>query len=238
MKAKNIKKVLFGIMATDGSVDKTSQRFGFYSKEKDYAEYVFNTMSGLTHTKLAMKEVVHKKYNSKGYRIWSTRSKYLTNLRKIFYPYNDRKCLTDYVVKRLDEEALAHVWMCDGYLERAKNRKEGRVQNIGWFCLEAFPKEELVLFQERLAYYGISSSLVKKPWGFGYRVRIGGENLQKFISIVFPYILDCFKYKTALFYKQKSTALELPSAEHFIFEYNEVDDIVRHFEKSKITQNG
>lgn len=101
--------------------------------------------------------------------------------------------------------------------------------------MESFPKEELELLQERLRHFNVESTLVKKPWGFGYRIRIGGENLQRFISLVYPYILDCFLYKTVLFYKRKDTALVLSSAEHFIKEYNEVEDIVRYFSKEERT---
>ena len=236
MEAKRLKKILFGVLLSDGSLDKNTKRFDLYSKEEEYARYIQTTLSHLTHTTFSLKEKVDTMFNVKGYRVWSTKSKYLSNLYGIFYPNNGRKVLTKYIVNRLDAESLAHIWMCDGYLEHSKNRKKGKVQNIGWFCLESFPEEELKILQKHLLdKYSIDSSLVKKPWGFGYRVRIGGENLQRFISLIYPYVLDCFKYKTVLFYKQKSTALELPSAEHFVREYNEVDDIVRYSLKGEKT---
>lgn len=228
MEAKKIKKILFGLLVSDASLDKAHQRFDFYSSHKEYADYVQSTLSQLTHSKFSQKEKIDNRYNTVGYRVWSTKSKYLSKMYDIIYPQKGRKVLTKYVVDRLDEQSLAHIWMCDGYLEHSKNRKLNKVQNIGWFCLEAFPKEELELFQKRLMSFGITSSLVKKPWGFGYRVRVGGENLQKFISLIYPFILDCFKYKTSLFYKRKDTALMLPSAEHYVHTYDIVDDIVRH----------
>lgn len=230
MKASKIKKILLGIILSDGSINgknRPTKRFALYSKDKEYAEYVFNVLSNLTHTTPVLRERRKGKYV--GYEVYTNSTRYWQTAYERFYPNNGRKALTHYSVDRLDEEALAHIWMCDGYLEHSKNRKLGKVQNIGWFCLEAFPKEELEVLQKHLQdRFNVGSSLVKKPWGFGYRIRIGGENLQRFISLVYPYILDCFKYKTVLFYKQKSTALDLPSAEHFIVEYSEVDDIVRH----------
>lgn len=230
MKASQIKKIVYGTIISDGSINgknRPTKRFSLYSKNKEHAEYIFGVLSQLTHTTPKLRE--RRRGDYLGYEVYTNSTKYWQTAYEKFYPNNGRKALTKYVVDRLDAEALAHVWMCDGYLEHAKNRKLNKVQNIGWLCLEAFPKEELEILQDRLKRaYGISSSLVKKPWGFGYRVRIGGENLQKFISLVYGYILDCFKYKTVLFYKKKSTALDLPSAEHFIVEYSEVDDIVRH----------
>lgn len=228
MEAKRIKKIMFGVLVSDGSLDKNTKRFDLYSKQPEYANYILNVMSNLTHTRFSSKEVFDKRFGVTGFRVWSTKSKYLAKMYGIFYPDNGRKKMTPYIVNRLDEESFAHIWMCDGYLEHAKNRKTNKVQNIGWFCLESFPKEELELICKRLMEYGVDSSLVKKPWGYGYRIRIGGENLQRFISMVYPFILGCFKYKAILFYKRKETALQLPSAEHFIAEYNEVDDIVRY----------
>lgn len=228
MKASEIKKVLFGVLVSDGSLSTKTQRFDLYSKQPEYVEYLYKLFSSLTHSEFSTKQVYDKRFDVYGYRLWSKRSRYLAKMFDIFYP-NGRKQLSQYIVDRLDEQALAHVWMCDGYLEHSKNRKTGKVQNIGWLCLEGFPKEELELLTRRLENaYGISSSLVAKPWGFGFRIRMGGENLQRFISLVYPHILPCFQYKTILFYKRKDTALKLPSAEHFIVEYNEVDDIVRY----------
>lgn len=228
MEAKRIKKIMYGILLSDGSLDKNTKRFNLYSKQEEYAKYVQSVMNELTHTNFSMKEKYDKRFNTTGYRVWSNKSKYLSKAYDKFYPNNGRKVLSKYIANRLDAEALAHIWMCDGYLEHAKNRKLNKVQNIGWFCLESFPKEELEILQKRLEYFGIKSSLCKKPWGFGYRIRIGGENLQRFISLIYPFMLNCFRYKTVLFYKRKETALKLPSAEHFIREYDEVDDIVRH----------
>ncbi len=235
MKASRIKKIMFGVLLSDGSLDRNHHRFDLYSKQEDYAKYIQEVFSNLTHTRFSLKETFDKRFGVTGYRVWSTKSAYLHSVYKIFYPNNGRKVLSRYICDRLDAEAFAHIWMCDGYLEHSKNRVKDKVQNIGWLCLESFPKEELRLLQNQLETFGVSTSLVSKPWGFGYRIRIGGENLQRFISMVYPFILPCFKYKTVLFYKQKGTALELPSAEHFIVEYSGVDDIVRYSKKLEKT---
>lgn len=228
MEAKRIKKILFGLLVSDASLDKNHQRLDLYTKHQEYADYTLGVLRNLTHTKFSSKEVFDKRFGVTGYRVWSTKSKYLLKAYNIFYPQGGRKRLSGYVVDRLDEESFAHIWMCDGYLEHSKNRKLNKVQNIGWFCLEAYPKEELQLLQKRLLEFGVQTSLVQKPWGFGYRLRVGGTDLQRFISLVYPYILDCFKYKTTLFYKRKETALMLPSAEHYVQTYDVVDDIVRY----------
>ena len=223
LKASQIKKIISGIILTDGHVDTKNCRFEFYTKSEQLCDDVTGVLQNITGMH------VNYKYDLKnnGHRIWTRKHAYWDNLRHQFY--SNRKYLSKYNVSRLDHISFAYMWMCDGYLEHAKNRKTNKIQNIGWFCLEAFPKEELEIFQARLLEFGVGSSLVKKPWGFGYRIRIGGDNLQKFISLIYDYILDDFKYKTVLFYKsEKNMNMNLSSAEHIFKIYKDVDDIVRH----------
>lgn len=229
LKAYEIKKIVLGIVLSDGSIDKRG-RFDFYSKREEYAKFVFEVLTNITGMHVNY-HVVHDKRGYTGYRVSTRQHVYWSKMRD--YVYKGRKTLNPYSVSRIDAKCLAQIWMCDGYLEHAKNRKIGKVQNIGWFCYEAFPEEELNLLIEHLySTWGIKSSLVKKPWGFGYRVRVGGESLQKLISVIYPYILPCFSYKTPLFYKSKESAnMSLPSAEQYIFEYKCIEDIVRHSQK-------
>ncbi len=225
--AKEIKKTLIGILISDGCIDVARQRFDFYSKEEDYAKYVYGVLSQITGLNVKF-YVKHDKRGYTGFRVFTGKHAYMKNLSDVFY--KGRKELNTYIVSRIDELSLAHIWMCDGYLEHSKNRKANKVQNIGWFCLESFPKEELELLQQHLyKAWGIKTSLIVKPWGFGYRIRVGGKDLQKLVSVIYPHILDCFKYKTSLFYKTKEAVdMSLPSAEQYIHEYECIEDIVRY----------
>lgn len=225
--AKEIKKIMLGITLADGHIDIPNSRYDFYTKHEEYAKYVYNVLMQISgmEAKLAVK---HDKRGYTGYRVTTRKHAYLATLGS--YIYNGRKELNTYTVDRLDAEALAHIWMCDGYLAHAKNRKTNKIQNIGWFCLEAFPKEELELLQKHLLNnFDIATSFVAKPWGFGYRLRLGGIDLQKFLSLVYEYILPVFLYKTELFYRTELYAdMSLPNAGHIIKLYNDVEDIVRH----------
>lgn len=232
--ASEIKKILIGVVISDGYIDTVNQRFDFYSVEESYAKYIYEVISQISGMGVTFK-VKHDKRGYTGYRVFTKKHAYWKNMSD--YLYAGRKELNQYSVSRIDEQCMAHIWMCDGYLEHSKNRRIDKVQNIGWFCLESFPKEELELLQNHmLTKFGITSSLVKKPWGFGYRLRIGGASLQKFVSMVYPFILDCFRYKTSLFYKQKGFCdMTLPSAEQYIIEYKCIEDIVRYSKKLERT---
>lgn len=225
--AKEIKKILIGITISDGCIDVANQRFDFYTKHEDYAKYVTEVLSQITGMEVRFK-VKHDKRGYTGYRVWTAKHAYWNTMSD--YIYNGRKELNTYTVSRLDAEALAHVWMCDGYLEHRKNRTANKIQNIGWVCFEAFPVKELELLSQHLFdSFGINSSLIAVKWGFGYRLRLGGFDLQKFLSLVYPYILPVFLYKTELFFKsEKYVDRSLSNAERIIKVYSNVEDIVRH----------
>jgi len=223
--ASQIKKVVYGVCLSDGHIEPRG-RLSLYSKHEEYVRHVGGVLEQISGAVVKFR-VINDKRGYVGYNIDTHVHPYFKNIRgKI---YNVRKELTPYTVSRIDEVALAHMYMCDGYTEHAKNRKTNKIQNIGWFCLEAFPDYELELLQKHLLEtWGVGSSLVKKPWGFGYRIRVGGENLQKLISTIYPHTIDCFKYKTVLFYKGKEYVLDLPNAEQYTKFYSCVEDIVRH----------
>jgi hypothetical protein len=228
LSSKTIKKIMLGVAVADGHISDRG-RLDFYSKHEEYATFVYNVLQQITHIKPKF-YIKKDKRGYVGFRVTTKNSSYFKGIYDKLY--DGRKKLSKYIISRLDEQSLAHIYMCDGYTEHAKNRKTNKVQNIGWFCLEAFDKPELEMFQDMLLKnWGIESSLVRKPWGFGYRIRVGGKNLQKLISVMSPYFLDCFRYKLTLFYKGKEYVEDLPNAEQYISFYENVEDIVRYSQK-------
>jgi|WetSurSiteA1Bulk_404760.scaffolds.fasta_scaffold01479_6 hypothetical protein len=231
LNSKQIKKALLGITLTDGSC--IGQRFSIYLKNEEFVNdinFILNNISGIS--KIHKKEIIDTRFNppAVGYKLWTTNHIYFGKLNKIFYE-NGRKRINKYIADRLDETAFAYAWMCDGYLEHQKNRKANKIQNRGWFCLESFPEEELNLIVDRLKHYNIKSQISPVEWGYGYRIQISGLNLQRFIDMIYPYVLNSFKYKTIMYYKSTSSKYvldDLFNTEHIIKQYNNVDDIVRH----------
>jgi len=226
MDSKEIKKTVLGLSLSDGHIQERG-RFDFYSSKEEFAQHVYRVLSGI-HGIKARYRVKHDKRGYIGYRVWTNTHVYFKKMYK--YIYNGRKELNTYSVSRIDEQALAYIWMSDGMLVHAKKKKKGTVQNIGYICFEAFPERELCILQKHIKEkFGIETTLAKVKWGFGKRIRIGGVNLQRFISLVYPHILDCFLYKTPLFYMNKSRVdMSLPNAEQYINEYKCIEDIVRH----------
>lgn len=232
LNSREIKKIVLGLVLSDASIDKNN-RFDFYSKSKEYAQFVCFVLGNITGANPKMYKVKDYRFNTYGYRVYTKKHVYFAKMRDKIYA--ERKFLSKYTVSRIEEIALSQIWISDGYLERNKNRKKNKIQNIGWICLDAFPEDELKLLQYRLKErFGINSRVVKSTsaGGFGFRIKISGKDLQKFISLVYPYILESYKYKTYLFYKTLNpnyVDLSLPNAKRFIKEYDNIEDIVRYF---------
>ena len=230
--SKTIKKTILGVLISDGHLSKTpkSSRFDFYNKQKEYSEYIFKVLNNITNSGVILNEKNDKRFNTKGYRVFTKTHRYFDKLYSLFYK-NSEKILSVEILKKLDEEALSHIWMCDGMLHFNWKKQRNDVQIHGYFCLESFSKKELEDFIKMLKIkFDIEASLLKVIWGKGWRVKLGGKNLRKFISIIYPYVLNCFKYKCQLYYKNSDILKELSNTEQFVTVYknlSEIEDIVR-----------
>jgi hypothetical protein len=233
IKSSQIKAIMYGIIASDGYIDVAHSRLDLYSKRKEYIDYVYSIISEIPESYATIKRI-ESKYGTTGYRLWTRKHKYFDNLGYAFYCTGTKE-LNKYNISKMNIESLAHIWMCDGQLDHKKNRIRNTIQNIGYIHFQCFSDEENLLFINHWASkYNIQMSLLKKSnaGGSGNVIRIGGMSLQRLISLIYPYILNCFKYKTPLFYKTKEYVNEeLPNAEQYLIYYKDIEDIediVRH----------
>lgn len=236
MQTKDIKQALFGIYLTDGHLDK-KDNLEVYTKFPSFHKHLISLFSEFPNNekKVWTKTVYNVKYNTYGYRLIARYPAYFSKFREITFEDN-RKYLTDKAISKITPVTLAYMWMGDGSMKHTKNKKTNRIQNLGRFSLESFGYLELASFCDYLQEtYSIDAKLYKVPSGFGWNVSISGYHLQKFISLIYPWVQECFYYKTLLFYKTKSFCLyDLPSAEHFMKYYENIserDDIVQTYKK-------
>jgi hypothetical protein len=231
LNSKEIKKALLGIVLSDGTI--RHRRFSAYFKYEEMAKHVneiLSNISGLTVTTL---KTVDTRFNPPaiGYKTWTTKHPYLEKIEKLFYPDGEEKGekrITKYIADRLDVISFSYIWMCDGYLGHQKNRAKNKIQNQGWFCLEGYPPEDLELLIFSLKKLDIESRLSPVEWGHKFRILVSAHDLQKFISLIYPFVLDIYKYKTTLYYKTLDYTIDVPNAEHIFKMYENVEDIVRH----------
>lgn len=232
LKSKNIKKIIYGLLLSDGCLTTRNEksRFDFYSKYPEYAQYVYETLSQITGMTVRFREKYHKRFNVTGYRIFTSNHRYLTKLYPYFYRDNNR-IISEEILQRIDEESLANIWMGDGMLHFMMKPKLNNIQINGYICLERFTKQELERFCEVIdRKFGIQFRLNKCIWGKGWRVKISSNSLRKFISMIYPFVIPRFHYKCNLYYKTPSFLEGISNAEQFMTIYqnlSEIEDIIR-----------
>jgi len=161
---------------------------------KEHKEYVFWFYNKLKY--IFPREPKQRKDNGQWY-INSSCSTELSNLRKIFYP-NGKKIIPENIGELLKSPVSLAVWfMDDGTLDyRFKDHCAFHL------CTNGFSLEE----SKRLAdvldkNFGISAT-VHYTLCRGKRharIYIGAKGRGRFIKLVMPFIINCFKYKLPQF---------------------------------------
>lgn len=224
--SSEIKQIILGLLLTDGSLSK-SKRFSVASKSIEFRDHCASLFASFPNSekKIWLNSYYDKRFKTTTYSMAANYPAYFEKFKEWVYPKGIKELLP-ITVEKIDERALAYMWMGDGYLKHSINRKENKLQNVGWLCLEAFDKDQLKYFCEVInEKYQLDFRLSPVIWGKGYRVKMSGMGLQKFISLVYPYITETFKYKTKLFYRSlKYCDYSLPSAEHYLVWYQDIQD--------------
>lgn len=234
--SSEIRQAILGILLTDGHLDK-NKKFAVSSKSEDFRNHCASLFASFPNSekKVWIHSYYDKRFDTTTHIMVASYPAYFENFKEVVYPQGKKELVKE-VVDKIDARALAYMWMCDGYLKHSINRKEAKIQNVGWICLEAFDKKQLEYFCKAInKKYNLDFKLSPVIWGKGYRVKISGMGLQRFISLIYPYITETFKYKTKLFYKTlKYCDYTLPSAEHYLVWYQDLqdyEDIVETYKK-------
>ena len=236
LNSSEIKQALLGLLLSDGYLG-SSNRFVITSKHKEFRDHCRTLFDSFPNSdkKLYVKDYYDKRFGVYTYILAANYGAYFSKFREWCYPSKEKE-LTKQVVDKIDARCLAYMWAGDGFLEHAKNRSKDKIQNVGWYCLESFNKDQLQYFCNVMnEKYTLNFRLSPVVWGKRFRPKISGVGLQNFISLIYPFVTDTFQYKTKLFYKKSLYCnYNLPSAEHIFVTYDniqEYEDIVESYKK-------
>jgi len=157
----------------------------------DYVEWVASVLSNITSCRITDR----KDYNTDGcarapqVRLESRRHPFLTTLRRRLY-INNHKVIDPHMLKLLDAEALAIIFMCDGgtYLERS-----GNTASISLHTKAFSYADNMALSKAIYNATGIRST-VNRHYDY-YLLRINSRDNVLFYKTVLPYMKDSFLYK-------------------------------------------
>lgn len=160
----------------------------------DYVEWVADTVRNLTGV------IVEDRpdYNTDGYnrspqvRLYSRRHPELTRIRNRIYTPDNKKVIDPHMLKMMDAEALAIIFMADG----------GSSLDIRW----KRPYAEISLNTKGFSYHdnmALSKAIYDKldirtsinRHRNYYYLRVKSKDIRKFVDTVEPYVLPSFRYK-------------------------------------------
>ncbi len=190
---KTQKDIIIGTVLGDSYINRSSSgRTHIQIKQSDrYKEYVFWLYQQLK--SLFPVSVPRQRKDNHQWYVNSSFSGELNNIHKLFY-VNGRKTIPKNIDRILTSPLSLAIWfMDDGTLDyRVKDHCAFHL------CTNCFTKKETQrLIDVLYSNFGVISSLhYTLCRGKRHaRIYIGSKGRDKFIKLVTPFILDCFKYK-------------------------------------------
>jgi hypothetical protein len=205
---KNKKAVLIGLCLGDGNLSKPDQwdsvslRVEHCAKQKELIEYKAALLRTLTgkQVKISERERERKGNTHKSYR-FSCGIKYFRLVRKMLYK-NGIKVMTDKVLNKLNDQAVAIWVMDDGTLSLRK--KDGVVKGCQFkLCTCTTIEENETIRKFFKKRYGVNFSIVKhmvsrKSNQPLYSLLCGTREYLKLAKVIDKYIIPSMKYKTEI----------------------------------------
>lgn len=156
------------------------------SSQKDYCYYKYRLLKSLDLKFTKRKRKTPDARTGKLYTSYVMESKnnpYYLDIYNNMY-INNKKRITEYILKDFNEESLAILFMDDGF-------KSSTSITI---ATDNFLKEDLVLFSKFLKNrFNLNFSITSKN-----RLYLKTKDFKLFVSIIFPYLLEDMYYKIGL----------------------------------------
>jgi len=156
----------------------------------DYIKWVQTVLENITGTEL----VLRKDYNTDGYqratqmRLYSKRHPFLTKIRDRIY-IDNHKVIDPHMLKLMDAEALAIIFMTDGSSKLA----QGKYPDISLSTHGHSYADNMSISKAIYDKLGIRSNINRNKQY--YYLRIKSSDVQLFIDTVLPYMKESFLYK-------------------------------------------
>ncbi|MCP8305325.1 MAG: hypothetical protein H3Z50_07685, partial [archaeon] len=160
-------------------------------ENRDYVEWVASIISEITGVKVTDRS----DYNTDSckrqpqLRLFSQRHPQLTILRNRIYTPDNKKVIDPHMLKLMDAEALAIIFMTDGgsYLNK------GKYPEISLHT-KAFSYQDNMALSKAIYDKLSIRSTVNRQKNY-YFIRIKSKDVQLFVDTVIPHVLPSFRYK-------------------------------------------
>lgn len=186
------KQIIIGTLLGDGCLEFS----GFHGSRlqakqaKKYKDYVFWMYKKL---KNLCKSTPKQRRDNKQWYFSTRHLDELTELRKLFYSSNKKRVPTDISQLLISPLSIAVWYMDDGYLDWRPKDHYAFTLNTDCFSLKDVSLLQETLWKNFGVVTSVHNSLCR---GKRYpKIYIGVKGRDKFLSLVKPYLLDCFSHK-------------------------------------------
>jgi len=206
--SSELKGYLTGLIIGDGYMDKgvTKRAFRIKTIDKNWSDDITSKLQQVNTFKVTTKEIPTQIRDGVNHQIY-----YETTIKA--HPYFAKKYhhfYDDYKNRVVSQEAyswlnpigLAQWYMGDGYLTLV-GRTSGTIADRRIeFATDRYSKDEVFGLMRMLrTYFGIDCSSVKR--GTRYRIHILQSGIERFFTLIHPYIVDSMLYKLNLKFDTK-----------------------------------
>lgn len=200
MNSSELKGFLTGLIYGDGHIDSgvTKRAFRIKTIHKEYAYNIKEELESCTNFQIKIKEFperkshgcVHKKY----WELSIASHPYFAKKYHHFYGDAKERIASKESLSWITPMGLAYWYMSDGYIclvgKTSGIIKDRRVD----ICTDRYPKkivEKMINILKNK--FDLNCSIIKR--NNSYRIRIKSDSYLKFYDIIYPYMINCMKYK-------------------------------------------
>jgi len=201
---EELRSAVIGMVLGDGCITKRWKNGEAYfqmshcEKQYEYLVWKQDILNKITSSKIYPND---KKMNCKiykGFHLNTNRHPFFTKLYHRFY-HNKIKVVDEYLVKKVNELALAIWFMDDGTSGIDKNRGPNEKRSY-YLCTDNFDYANQLLLKKSLKIrFDLDWNIVKcgksKDGTYNYRLRLTNRHNEKLIEIIKPYIPPSMQYK-------------------------------------------
>lgn len=205
------KQLVIGSTLGDGSITKSGSYTCSHSiKQNEYFQYKMNLLtpihSGTCHHTVSKAKGIDGK-NYENYCFLTYCNSYISELRKIYYPNGIKVFNFPFLLDNLEAEGLAYWYMDDGSFYYSR------------FCIICTfgykPLEHILMKELFMMKWGLNVSVRtdhSKPADKCHYLCFSGNEAEKFLSLVRPYIVPSMSYKIGIgTYQEKIAGLNTAS---------------------------
>lgn len=208
MNSSELKGYLTGLILGDGYIGKgiTKRIFSIKSINKEFIDKIQSDLESCTNFKINIRYIPeHYSCGCNHKDSWELTIKshpYFAKKYHHFYNDNSKRRISKEALNWLTPQGIANWYMSDGYVCLVGKTK-GIIKNRRIdFCTDRYDKETIQRISKMfIDRFEIENSLVKRR--NTYRIRIRQSSYNRFITMVYPYIVKSFKYKLFLGYENK-----------------------------------